>query len=106
VRQSYSKPKVRRFFETRCIYTFPAAVAPWRNFTRCKIHFASRSLALSYWQRYCTAVEQWPRAKLCGVEHRALPIFGRATIMLGISPHSSYRYFLSTVFNGCSLSPF
>ena len=26
-----------------------------------------------YWQRYCTAVEQWARAKLCGVEHRAPP---------------------------------
>jgi len=31
------------------------------------------SLALSYSQRYCTAVEQWPRSKLCGVEHRAPP---------------------------------
>jgi len=47
------------------------------------------SLALSYSQRYCTAVEQWPRAKLCGVEHRAPPIFCRATIRLGIGPHSS-----------------
>ena len=37
------------------------------EFARCKIHFASSSLALSYSQRYCTAVEQWPRAKLCGV---------------------------------------
>jgi len=49
------------------------------------------SLALSYWQRYCTALEQWARAKLCGVEHRAPPIFGRATITLGIGPHSSYK---------------
>ena len=40
------------------------------------------SLALSYWQRYCTAVEQWARAKLCGVEHKAPPIFGKATITL------------------------
>jgi len=38
------------------------------------------SLALSYWQRYCTALKQWARAKLCGVEHRAPPIFGRAAI--------------------------
>jgi len=37
------------------------------------------SLALSYWQRYCMAVEQWARAKLCGVEHKVPPIFGRAT---------------------------
>ena len=28
-------------------------------------------------------------AKLCGVEQRAPPIFGRATIRLGIGPHSS-----------------
>ena len=47
------------------------------------------SLALSYWQRYCTAIEQWARAKLCGIEHRVPPIFGRATITLGIGPHSS-----------------
>ena len=26
-------------------------------------------------------------AKLCGVEQRAPPIFGRATIRLGIDPH-------------------
>jgi len=26
-------------------------------------------------------------AKLCGVEQRAPPIFGRAVIMLGIGPH-------------------
>jgi len=47
------------------------------------------SLALSCWQRYCTAVEQWARAKLCGVKHMAPPIFGRATITFGIGPHSS-----------------
>jgi len=47
------------------------------------------SLALSYWRRYCTALEQWARAKLCGVEHRAPPIFGRATITLGTGPYSS-----------------
>jgi len=29
-------------------------------------------------------------AKLCGVEQRAPPIFGRATITLGIGPHSSF----------------
>jgi len=46
--------------------------------------------ALSYWQRYCTVVEQWARAKLCGVEHRAPPIFGMSTITLGIGPHCSF----------------
>jgi len=37
------------------------------EFARCKIHFASKSCVLLYWQRYCTALEQWPSAKLCGV---------------------------------------
>jgi len=50
------------------------------------------SLALSYWQRYCTSLEKWARAKLCGIEHRAPPIFGRATITLGLNPHSSWRW--------------
>ena len=30
----------------------------------------------------------------CGVEQRAPPIFGRATITLGIGTHSSYLYFI------------
>jgi len=32
----------------------------------------------------------WASAKLCGVEQRAPPIFGRSTIRLGICPHSSF----------------
>ena len=32
-----------------------------------KIHFASKSSVLLYWQRYCTAREQRPSAKLCGL---------------------------------------
>jgi len=32
-----------------------------------QIHFASKSSVLLYWQRYCTAFEQWASAKLCGV---------------------------------------
>ena len=32
-------------------------------------------------------------AKLCGVEQRAPPMFGRATITLGIGPNSSCRCF-------------
>jgi len=57
---------------------------------RAKFTLRPPSLALSYWQRYCTALEQWARVKLCGVEHRAPHIFGRATITLGIDPHSSF----------------
>ena len=56
------------------------------------------SLALSYWQRYCTALEQWARAKVCGVEQTAPPVVGRATITLGIGPHSSLFFFPSTKF--------
>jgi len=37
------------------------------NFVTCKIHFASKSCVLLYWQRYCTALEQCASAKLCGV---------------------------------------
>jgi len=64
-------------------------LAPLRNFARCKVHFASKSCAFVFWQRYCTALQQGASAKLCGVEHRAPPIFGRATITLGIGPHST-----------------
>ena len=38
---------------------------------------------------YCTALQYWASAKLCGIEQRTPPIFGRATITLGIGPHSS-----------------
>jgi len=41
------------------------------------------------WQSYCMALQYWASAKLCGVEQRAPPIFGRAAITLGIGPHSS-----------------
>jgi len=34
-------------------------------------------------------IEWWASAKLCGVEQRAPPMFSRATITLGIGPHSS-----------------
>jgi len=57
--------------------------------TGAKFTLRPPSLAISDWQRYCTAVEQWARAKLCGVEHRAPPVFGRTTITLGIGPHTS-----------------
>jgi len=43
---------------------------------------------------YCTVLQQRASAKLCGVEQRAPPIFGRATITLGIGPHSSCRLLL------------
>jgi len=39
------------------------------------------------WQRYCTTLQYWASAKLCGVEQRAPAIFGMAAITLGIGPH-------------------
>jgi len=48
--------------------------------------FASR-------QRYCTTLEYWASAKLCGDEQRAPPMFGRSAITLGINPHSSWWLF-------------
>ena len=45
-------------------------------------------------QRYCTAFQFWASAKLCSVEQRAPPIFGRAAITLGIGPHSSSFFYL------------
>jgi len=46
---------------------FSWAFAPWRNFTKCKLHVASKSCIHVYWQRYCIALDQWASAKLCGV---------------------------------------
>ena len=37
------------------------------------------------------ALQYWASAKLCGVEQRVPPIFGRAAITLGIGPHSSFK---------------
>jgi len=58
--------------------TFLGAFAPWWNFVTCKIHFASKSCILVYWQRYCTALQQRASAKLCGVvQGMELPNFRR-----------------------------
>jgi len=37
-------------------------------------------------------------AKVCGVEQRAPPIFGRAVIMLGIGPHCNSSFFYLSFF--------
>jgi len=44
-------------------------------------------------KHYILAVTEFTNAKLCGVEQRAPPMFGRATIRLGIGPHSSILTF-------------
>ena len=48
------------------IYTFGGS-CPLTEFYRCKIHFTSKSCVLLLWLRYCTALQQWASAKLCGV---------------------------------------
>ena len=48
------------------------------------------------WQRCSTPRQYWASAKLCGVEQRAPPIFGRAAITLGIGPHSSFNCRIET----------
>ena len=52
-------------------------------------------MVFASWQRYCTVLQQWTSAKLCGVEQRAPPIFGRAAITLGIGPHSGLLFVFS-----------
>jgi len=63
------------------------------EFCHVQMHFAAKSCVLLYWHRHCTALQQRASAKVCSVEKRAPPVFGRAAITLGISPHSRYIYF-------------
>jgi len=49
------------------------------------------STGFASWQRYCTGLQQWASAVLCGVEQRTPPIFDTTAITLGIGPHSSLK---------------
>jgi len=69
----------------RYIYIF-RILALQRNFVTCKIHFASNSCVLLYWQRYCTTLEQIgvsgslrcrTRNGIAELSQRAASIFGR-----------------------------
>jgi len=44
-------------------------------------------------------LQQWTSAKLCSVEQRAPPIFGRAAITWGIGPHSSLILFYTRAYH-------
>ena len=48
------------------IYIFGGS-CPVTDFCQVQTRFASKSCFLLCWQRYCTALEQWASAKLCGV---------------------------------------
>ena len=75
------------------LYIHFGGSCPQWNFARYKIHFASKSCLLLYWQRYWTALEQWASGKHCGVQQRVPAIFGRVAITLGIGPSSSFDCF-------------
>ena len=80
------------------------AVAPWRNFARCIIHFACKSSVIVYW--HTVLLHSTPAAGLSQTLRRgtrngitelsqtAPPIFGWAAITLGIGPHSSFSSFI------------
>jgi len=55
------------------------------------------STGFASWQRYCTAIQYWASAKLCGVEQRAPPIFGRAPSRWALA-HSSSSFFFRLLF--------
>jgi len=46
---------------------FLGLLPPWQNLATCKLHFASKSCVLLYWQCYCMALQQRASAKLCGM---------------------------------------
>jgi len=49
------------------IYIFGGSCSLIEFFHVQKMHFASKSCVLVYWQRYCAALQQRASAKLCGV---------------------------------------
>ena len=95
------QPNFARCLAVSCavynIYTFWGLLLPKGIFSAVKFTLRP-SLAFSYCQRYCTALEQRPsirqtlwRGKRNGItvlSQRAPPIFGWAAITLGIGPHS------------------
>jgi len=120
--QSYRQLQGGNFFETQCICIFGGS-CPWRNSARCKIHFTSKSSVLLFWERYCTALQQWALAKLqhgtrngiMELLRRAPAVFSWAAITLGIGPpHSNYcllcmyipQFYLYPTFHGTSHVPF
>jgi len=80
-----TKTRIARFFwrhDANCL---------WKVVQFAQLTFLIYSLQISMgfasWQHYCMALQWWASAKLCGVEQRAPPVFGRAAITLGIGPH-------------------
>ena len=96
------------------LQNFARCLAVSLDGARCRIPFVSKSCVLLYWQTYCTALEQWASAKLCGVVQgmdlrnlRSSPFstegatyIPRAAITLGIGPHSSIPHII--LFTRCA----
>ena len=82
------------------INTFSGALAPWRNFARCKIHFTSQVLRSPILAAllHGTPTAGFSQTRLAtrnGITElwqRAPPIFGWVAITLGIGLHSSYGH--------------
>jgi len=59
------------------VYIF-GALAPWQNCALCKIRFTFKSCVHISCQSYCTSLQQWASAILCGmVQGMELPNFHR-----------------------------
>jgi len=77
------------------------ALQPTSGWYQCGSFGAPQVISTGFasWQRYCTALQYWTSAKLCGVEQRAPPIFGRAAITLVIGSHSSLQKYFVLLFS-------
>jgi len=87
---------------TATLYIHFRGLLSTNGISSCKIHFASKSCVLLYWQRYCTALQQRTSAKRCGIvqlrngitelSQRAPRVFGWAAITLA-SAHILVSFF-------------
>ena len=81
-------------------YIHLRGLLPLTEFCRWKIHFASKSCLLLYWQRYCTALQQRASAKLCGMVqgmelrnfHRGCHLYSAGRPSRWASAHILVRY--------------
>jgi len=64
-------------------------IAPWSNFYHVQNSLCVQILRSPILAALLHGTPAAGSAKLCGVEQRAPPIFGRAAITLGIGPHST-----------------
>jgi len=88
------------------IYIFRGS-CPLMEFCQVQNSLESKSSCiLLFWQHYCTALKQWPSAKLCGLiqgmelrnfcsssfSTEGATYIPRVATTLGIGPHSSFLY--------------